>query len=226
MNKLRGLLAKKKMVPALFIILVIAALATSYYFYDKYKKAQNPTIVAKEEVASLTLQVGKLIELPNETPTIATVSDKNKLADQPFFERAQNGDKVLIFTDAKKAILFRPSINKIIEVAPLSLANTSPAPTGTAAAVTPKVYIFNGTPTTGLASKTKTELSSKTTSFEFVGVGDASKKDYAETLVVDVRGNNKNAAQTLAGLVNGKLVSLPSGEKAPQDADFLIILGK
>ena len=66
---------------------------------------------------------GKLIDLPNETPTVATVTDSKKLKDQPFFSKVENGDKVLIFTKAKKAILFRPSTNKILDVAPLTITN-------------------------------------------------------------------------------------------------------
>jgi hypothetical protein len=50
---------------------------------------------------------------------MATVLEQDKLKDQPFFARAQNGDKVIIYTQNKKAILYRPSENRIIEVAPL-----------------------------------------------------------------------------------------------------------
>ena len=66
--------------------------------------------------------VGKLIILPeNEKPTIATVTDLAKLQNQPFFNNAEIGDKVLIYTQSKKAILFRPSTSRIIEYAPLQM---------------------------------------------------------------------------------------------------------
>jgi hypothetical protein len=65
-------------------------------------------------------EVGKLVDLPEgETPTIATVSDLEPLKDQAFFKDAEIGDKVLIFGTSKKAILYRPSANKVIAVAPL-----------------------------------------------------------------------------------------------------------
>lgn len=70
----------------------------------------------------MTEKVGKLIALPaDETPTIATVEDKTKLADQAFFSAAENGDKLLIYTKAQKAIVYRPSTNQIINVGPISI---------------------------------------------------------------------------------------------------------
>jgi hypothetical protein len=70
--------------------------------------------------------VYKLIDLPqNETPTIATISDKSGLTNQDFFSTAANGDKILIYAGYKMAILYRPSVNKIIKVAPLVMDTNS-----------------------------------------------------------------------------------------------------
>ncbi len=109
---------------------------------------QNPQVLgdatnATAEASQLLVEVGKLMVLPeNEQPTIATVTDLEKLKDQPFFAKAQVGDKVLIYTSAKKAILYRPTENKIIELAPLSVSQpaqqTKKQPTsGTSAKATP-----------------------------------------------------------------------------------------
>ena len=69
----------------------------------------------------LTEEVGKIFVLPkNEIPTIATVSDPSALKNQAFFADAKKGDKVLIYTNAKKAILYDPVIKKIINVAPVN----------------------------------------------------------------------------------------------------------
>ena len=72
---------------------------------------------SQKEMESLITAVSKIIELPRgETPTIATVSELDKVKDQPFFKNAQQGDKVLVYQNAKKAYLYRPSEKKIIEV--------------------------------------------------------------------------------------------------------------
>lgn len=118
----------KLMVGIACIVLVVAgALGAAGYFYNKYQQIWNdPQIVAKEEVKHLTERAGRLIELPkDETPTIATVSDKEQLKEQAFFNSAQNGDKLLLYAKAKKAFLYRLSEDKIIEVAPMIIDNTA-----------------------------------------------------------------------------------------------------
>ena len=122
MVKLNGLpkLSKKHFFIGTGLIVFALALAPTYYYYNQYQKAQkalaNPTLAAEEETKALIEKVGKLIALPtDESPTIATVSDKAKLQDQAFFAKAENADKVLIYTNQKKAILYRPSLHKIID---------------------------------------------------------------------------------------------------------------
>lgn len=117
---------KTKLITALLFLIVIAAGAgSSYYFYTKYLETKaaldNPEMVAQTEVKALTDSLGKLMELPDEEPTVATVLDRDKLQDQPFFAKAENGDKVIIYTQASKAILYRPASNKIVEVAPIQI---------------------------------------------------------------------------------------------------------
>ena len=73
------------------------------------------------DTTQVLMEVGKLTELPQgETPTIATVTDVKPLQSQEFFKDAQIEDKLLLFTKSKRAILYRPSTNKIIVVAPLN----------------------------------------------------------------------------------------------------------
>lgn len=100
------------------------------------QRLSDPQQAAQQESARLKEEVSKLIELPNETPTIATVVDASKLKSQAFFANAQNGDRVLMFAEAKKAILYRPSTNKIIEVAPINIGSGAAAETKPATAPT------------------------------------------------------------------------------------------
>lgn len=118
-----------KYFPYVLIVLVILLGLSTGYFYNKSIKAKNPELVAQNEAKALATKVGKLIVLPtDEIPTIATVSDPEALKNQTFFANAKMGDKVLIYTKAKKAVLYDPVLNKIITVAPLNIGDgTKPA---------------------------------------------------------------------------------------------------
>lgn len=133
--KLKNNLAKLTWRQVLVRLVIIVLVALSGFLVYKYvhsqnevKRLSNPQESAREETRQLIRNVGKLVEIPsNETPTIATVSDASKVKDQAFFAKAQNGDKVLIFSQSKRAILYRPSANKVIELAPINIGNNASA---------------------------------------------------------------------------------------------------
>lgn len=125
-KKRRGIVRRYS--SALLVVLVLALAVTSIYFYKK--STTNPNAATQAEVQSLVQKVGRLVVLPtDETPTVATVSDPAALKDQPFFADAKKGDKVLIYSNAKKAILYDPVLDKVITIAPLNIdAKAAPAP--------------------------------------------------------------------------------------------------
>jgi hypothetical protein len=112
-------------------VLVVVLAGTSLIFYNQAKDLKiNPQKAAQEENKKVIDAVAKLMVLPEgETPTIATVTDAEKLkSQQAFFAKSVNGDKVLIYTGALKAVMYRPGDNKIIEAAPLVIGNPNPVP--------------------------------------------------------------------------------------------------
>lgn len=87
---------------------------------NELKKVTDPAAAVAAEANKLAEKVGKYLELPSgETPTVATVKNVEQLNNQTFFERAKNGDKILVFPQARRAVLYRPSTNKVIEYAPI-----------------------------------------------------------------------------------------------------------
>lgn len=124
-----------------FILLTLAGGAGTYYFYTQSQaanaKLNNPEQSAQDEVAKLVSEMSKIIVLPSdEQPTVATVLDKDKLKDQGFFQSAENGDKVVIYSKARKAYLYRESTHKIIEVAPIELSQPDASATPASSAKT------------------------------------------------------------------------------------------
>lgn len=112
---------------AILLFISLGAVGAAGYFYWTSRHTPIPPPAADNQ--NVVDKIGRLIELPaGEDPTIATVTDKTKLANQAFFDPAENGDVVLIYTNAKKAYLYRPSANKIIDVAPVNFPTPTPTP--------------------------------------------------------------------------------------------------
>lgn len=128
--------------PALGILCVLLVLscAGNYVLYTKVQHAaENPQQQGQEAVHALVQEVSQYIVLPEgEDPTVATVTDPEKLKDQAFFTQASVGDKVLIYTNAKKAILYNPGTHKIVEVAPINIGTGSPSPSAPAPTPAPE----------------------------------------------------------------------------------------
>jgi predicted negative regulator of RcsB-dependent stress response len=122
--------AKKISIAVVLFLIIGGLIASSGYFFYQYRQSKESLQAAqKKEVSSVITKIGKHIVLPkDEQPTLATVTDIKKLKGQAFFKSAVNGDKLLIYAKAKKAILYRPSNDMIIEFAPLIMDTTSSAP--------------------------------------------------------------------------------------------------
>jgi hypothetical protein len=205
------------------MFVILSSLVVYLYFQYTDTKALLKSKISSEKQAAneLVTRVSKLIELPKEAATIATVSDKKKLASQPFFDKAENGDKVLIYSEAKKAILYRPSTNKIIEVGPISVPSAPPI---SPQAQTVKVALFNGSGTVGLAGQTEKTLLDALKNIEVVEKADA-RESYDKTVVYDISKSHSAQALEIATLLGGVVTGAPEGEAVPE-ADILVIIGK
>lgn len=121
----------KRPVIIAFIILALLAIGgagTGIYYYSQYQKLSMRTKDPQVEIKEILGKVGKLIELPlGEEPTVATVQDADQIRDQPFFAKAQNGYRVILYTNAKLAILFDEQANKLINVGSISVGTPSAA---------------------------------------------------------------------------------------------------
>jgi len=222
---------QKKLVFVVLGLVIVVLLSTSVFFYYRYqatkKLLRTPAQVIQEDKSKLLKEVEALIELPKgEDPIVATVTDKRKVKDQPFFAKAENGDRVIIYPKAKKAVLYRPSTKKIIEFSPVNIGaaiQSSLTPTATEKP-TVKVVILNGTKTAGLAQRIKEKIGAEMADLEVVATGN-SRGDYTENLIIDLKGDQTEVVTRLTQLLSAKTSTLPEEETAP-DADILVILGK
>ena len=114
---------KKKVIWLIVILVVVTA---GYYGYKYYQARRMADPVYREAqtaklIKGVTDRVGKLMVLPKgEVPTVATITDVDKLkADQPFYNDAQNGDQLLVYASARRAIIYSPGRNIIVNSGPV-----------------------------------------------------------------------------------------------------------
>lgn len=100
-------------------VLVFAIVAA--FFFKQYQEVKNnPDATAKATSKRILEKVSKIYFLPSEEPTVAQIEDKEKLASQSFFSGAENGDYLLVYPEAKLALLYREDVNKLVNVGPVN----------------------------------------------------------------------------------------------------------
>ncbi len=244
-RKVKNFVRNKPFILGVVIILAIFAGAGGLYAYLYFQKDASPSNqnaqLTSEQIENLVNEVERLVVLPEgETPTVATVTDVEKLVEQPFFKTAENGDKVLLYGSTKEAILYRPSIGKIIRIAPINstdIATPSPSlapetvvsgtPTVTPSVQKIKVAIFNSTKEAGLARKAGALLDKD--KYEVVATSNA-VGEYSQTTISKVSGSSvtESELKKIVGImssVKAQVKTLPTGESVPTGAEVVVILG-
>lgn len=118
----------QKIILTLYALLFFALCAVGYLAYERYW-VSTPADTNAQVVESTLEAVARHIVLPeDEEPTVATVTTLEPLAGQPFFKNAKVGDRVIIYTQAQKAILYDPVADRLVEVAPLAIDQSQTAP--------------------------------------------------------------------------------------------------
>ncbi len=208
-----------------FIVLV------GYIGYKEIKSNNNKSKEAEViSTAEILNRVTMLAEVPyDEIPVIATVKDVEKLNNQVFFSHAQNGDKLLIYNKARRAVLYRPYSNKIIETMTIKLTEQGeikPEENVEGVIAPIKVSIYNSTGTQGLASALSTKLSTEyeNIKFEVINIGNA-KSEYERTLVINNKSLDAGIMNKISTLLDAEIAKLPSGEN-PTETDIIIFIGK
>ena len=215
---------KLNLLSVLLLVLLFLVGTFGYLYYQTDQKLrrlstpQGQDEVAKKEVQELTAKLGKLTILPQEEAVVATILDAQYLATQSaFYQDAQNGDKLVVYPQAQKAYIYSPEKNIIVNAGPLIVnqdQSTRPV----------RFEVRNGSTTAGAAARMKTQLEEKNQLVS--ALSDASKKDYAQTLLITVNPALQGAAlDEFAQEIGATVVrDLPEGE-ARSEADLLIIVG-
>ena len=106
------------------VMLLAGLVSLAVLQYREINNLRDPSQASAKadvEAAKIKTKVSKIMLLPEEDMTLATVQNVETLKKQSFFKNAENGDKVLIFADAKQAIIYREKDNRIINAGPIVL---------------------------------------------------------------------------------------------------------
>lgn len=222
---LKNRVSKKLLAYFLLSLIIILLGTTGYFYYQFHKLSKSPVaaqITTQEEAQKLATDVGKLMLLPkDEVPTIATVTDIDKLKDQLFFRNATNGNKVIIYPNSKLAIIYDPKANLIVNVGPINFSQQQ-----TQEVQKIRMGLRNGTNIAGLTYKIEADIKKLFPEIEIVLKDQDKRTDYEKTIIVVLNETSKNVASELAKNLNAQINKLPDGELKPTDIDILIIVGK
>lgn len=229
----------------ILIILVTAGIlgAKQVWFSGQVQDAQLPQATEQadgtatpESVRDLISQVSKhIVVKAGEDPTVATIQDVEVLKRQNpvFYADAQNGDRLLIWSD--KAVLYSQSRDIILSVLPISLPasalNQPQAGDSTSTASTQPqeepatVEVRNGTGTAGVARTMTEKLTAL--GLKTLTPTDAKNKDYAKTIIIKM--SDKDLPQSLQAIQSAApyaaVVEELKEDEPASKADFLIIIG-
>lgn len=132
-------LRKPKLTTVLVLIVLLGLAAGSAYLYTQYEATQEKveqlsTVQGQEELnktqtEQLLGEMRQMILLPtDEDPAVATIIDINQLNSNEFYKDAQNGDRVIVYSNAKKAYIYRPDTKMVINVGSFQVDETQQKP--------------------------------------------------------------------------------------------------
>ncbi|MDB5182048.1 MAG: hypothetical protein JWP13_811 [Candidatus Saccharibacteria bacterium] len=200
-KKLRRRLARRVLVAV--SILVLLGVSGVVIFH---RSSPNQDEATRQLVA----EVSKRVVVPSdETPTVTTVVDETQIS-QDFLRGTKKGDKVLLYFQAGRAVVYRPTSDQVVNMGPIETPK-------------PRVFLRSGSSAdkvTAMADKL-----SKSPDFLLVSRDASPKPSYEKTTVIDVTGVRPDVAAKLATYLGATVGTLPDGESKP-DADLLVIVGR
>jgi hypothetical protein len=209
----------------LSVLCVLALVVAGYSFYLYYNL---PAQQEQRELRHLMEAIGGGVDLPSlETPRLISVNDENKSESRVFFQKAESGDKILLYQGGRRAILYRPSLARVVDMASMvkkiDIAQKSPTEQATASGA---LVIFNGAGDQLLVDRVEASIREKFPSIDISDVRDALKSNYPSSVVIDITGKNSNLVSAVAQTIGGYVSDIvPVGETAPV-SDILVIVGE
>lgn len=196
---------RHKIIAVIFIALVLSVAVAALFYINRTDK-----ILTDEQIIT---SVNKVLKIEGDgNPAILTINDKTKANQaQPFLDIAEEGDKVLLYYKAKKAVLYRPSGNQIIRE-------------GSFTPPSAKIFIRKGTNDDDKIKNVESKLE-QVNEVELISQDSSPRQDYEGVTLVSVTDRYDDKLQELEKIFGVEAQRLPAGESFPE-ADILIIVGR
>jgi hypothetical protein len=118
-----------KIILSILVAIVIICLLAMGAMWSKLNSFQAKVPIDPEvELQELVSEIEVFLTLPkDEKPTLITLTDEelNAVKGEVFFANAIPGDKLIIYQNNSKAVIWRPSARKVVEASIINL--TAPA---------------------------------------------------------------------------------------------------
>ena len=120
-RKKGGKSRKKRLLTVVIIALVVFGGAGfagyKYMNTESYKQKR-----AETATKNLVKKIGKLMVLPEgQDPAVFNIEDPETLvAQQAFFKGAEQGDKLIVYPELSRAIIYSPKRDVIVNVGPIT----------------------------------------------------------------------------------------------------------
>lgn len=212
---------KKIIIILLFIFICLFSFLILYKYIEYKNLLKNSNNLIKIESQKILSNVGEMFLLPkDEIPTIATITDKNQLEKSDFYKQTDNGDKLIIYSKNQLAIVYRPSINKIITSAKINSSNNIDIVKNIS------IKIYNASGVTGLAEKYKNELEKLKTTELIISTDNYVNTDNLKIFSNTIYVNNQKINLDYIKNITNTLKANISLDKPPIDTneDFIVII--
>lgn len=192
------------------VLLIVGLGFTSVFYYMKYTDAKDASLTGDQKLAKYEKEINKSYTLPaDEKATLYDVNNADQLKtdenNKDFFRDIQNGDALLIYTNNKLGIIYRPTTKKIIKTGPLAFKQQlTAAIVGDKADRDAVIAILKSAFSSDIT--TATEIDAKTP----LAAG--------STVIVDLTGSNKDLVEKLASELKGQVGNVPEGQDRPADS--------
>ena len=131
--------SKKKRILIIVVALIIVVGGGAFYMQTQNEAYQQKRAEAK--INSMLKKVERLVLLPeDEVPAVFDINEPETLIEQQaFFRGVEAGDKLLVFPETNKAIIYSPKKNQIINIGPVTFdSNLTGTPAAQPSAPTPQ----------------------------------------------------------------------------------------